>query len=281
MVMMLVGVSWYAYIVSSMSTIMSSFDAKNKAVREKMLCVNEFIRTAKLPKDLSKQVRDFYDFKLAKSQHAFLLSSNYDVEELLDELGSGLRADVLLYMDRHLISKIPFLQNKVPQFVADCCGFFQPMVFQEGDFMCKEGTQADEMFFLVKGKAGIFLGTRMIVTVDEGSYFGEIGCIMGGIRRAGVKALTTCELQALSRRNLNILLAEYPEVAEELKRVARERASAAKKGHDSSDADNSEESESSGPVSLVDPNNDADNLPDKIADSEPTSTADEGTVYNR
>ncbi|KAL7542680.1 hypothetical protein ACHAXR_012206, partial [Thalassiosira sp. AJA248-18] len=32
MVMMLVGVSWYAYIVSSMSSIMSSFDAQNKAV---------------------------------------------------------------------------------------------------------------------------------------------------------------------------------------------------------------------------------------------------------
>ena len=33
----------------------------------------------------------------------------------------------------------------------------------------------------------------------------------------------------MSRRNLNILLAEYPEVGEELKRVARDRASAAKK----------------------------------------------------
>lgn len=52
----------------------------------------------------------------------------------------------------------------------------------------------------------------------------------GGIRRAGVKALTTVELQALSRRNLNILLAEYPEVGDELKAVARNRASIAKKG---------------------------------------------------
>ena len=67
--------------------------------------------------------------------------------------------------------------------------------------------------------------------IEEGSYFGEIGCIMGGIRRAGVKALSTCELQALSRRNLNILLGEYPEVGDELKRVARDRASIAKKGH--------------------------------------------------
>ena len=230
MVMMLVGVSWYAYIVSSMSSIMSSFDAQNKAIREKMTCVNEFVRTAKLPKDLAKQVRDFYEFKLARSQHSFLMSSNYNVDELLDELGSGLRADVLLYMDRNLISAIPFLQNKVPQFVADCISMFQPMVFQESDYICKENTQADEMYFLVKGRAGIYYGSRLVHVLEEGSYFGEIGCIMGGIRRAGVKAMQLCELQALSRRNLNILLGEYPEVGEELKRVARERASV-KKGH--------------------------------------------------
>lgn len=101
---------------------------------------------------------------------------------------------------------------------------FQPMVFQEGGFVCKEGTQADEMYFLLKGKAGIYYGQKLVVVIEEGSYFGEIGCIMGGIRRAGVKALSTCELQALSRRNLNILLAEYPEVGEELKKVAKDRA---------------------------------------------------------
>ncbi|EJK70459.1 hypothetical protein THAOC_08182 [Thalassiosira oceanica] len=233
MVMMLVGVSWYAYIVSSMSTIMASFDAQNSAVRDKMNCVNEFIRSAKLPKNLGKQVRDFFEFKLRR-QRQFLVSSNYNVDELLDELGSGLRADVLLYMDRHLISKIPFLKDKVPQFVADVISMFQPMVFQEGDFICKENSQADEMFFLIRGSAGIYYGTKLIVVIDEGSYFGEIGCIMGGIRRAGVKALETCELQALSRRNLNILLGEYPEVGDELKAVARDRA---KKKESTSDKD--------------------------------------------
>lgn len=128
MVMMLVGVSWYAYIVSSMSTIMASFDAQNSAVRDKMNCVNEFIRSAKLPKNLGKQVRDFFEFKLQR-QRQFLVSSNYNVDELLDELGSGLRADVLLYMDRHLISKIPFLKDKVPQV---CC----PLLVLVPFFVC-------------------------------------------------------------------------------------------------------------------------------------------------
>lgn len=124
---------------------------------------------------------------------------------------------------------------------------FQPMVFQEGDYICKEGSQADEMFFLIKGNIGIYYGSKLIVVINEGTYFGEIGCIMGGIRRAGVKALSTCELQALSRRNLNILLGEYPEVGDELKRVARDRASAAKKGADGG----SEQTEKPLPVSLV------------------------------
>lgn len=49
-------------------------------------------------------------------------------------------------------------------------------------------------------------------------------CLVGGIRRAGVKALSTCELQALSRRNVNSLIIEYPDVGEELKRVTKDRA---------------------------------------------------------
>ena len=36
MLMMLLGVSWYAYVVGSMSTIMTSFDRQNKMVREKL-----------------------------------------------------------------------------------------------------------------------------------------------------------------------------------------------------------------------------------------------------
>mmetsp|Transcript_17614 Transcript_17614/g.27611 ORF Transcript_17614/g.27611 Transcript_17614/m.27611 type:complete len:612 (-) Transcript_17614:717-2552(-) len=238
MVMMLVGVTWYAFIVSSMSTIMSSFDAKNKALREKMLCVNEFIRTTKLPRELAVQVRGFFEFK-AKSKHVYA-SNNYDVDELLDELGSGLRADILMHLERDLIEKIPFLQDKVPQFVADCVSMFSPMVFNEGDFIVKEGTQADEMYFLVKGTAGVFLGSKLAAVLNEGSYFGEIGCIMGGIRRASVKALTLTELQALSRRNLNILLVEYPSVADELKQVARDRASIASRGKSRSSSSASE-----------------------------------------
>ena len=261
MVMMLVGVTWYAFIVSSMSSIMSSFDANNKALRDKMLCVNEFIRSAKLPRDLAVQIRSFFDYKTKSKQY---VSNNYNVDELLGELNSGLRADILMHLERHLIDKIPFLKNKVPQFVADCVSMFSPMVFSEGDFIVREGTQADEMYFLTRGTAGVFYGSKLAAVVNEGSYFGEVGCIMGGIRRASVKALTQTELQALSRRNLNMLLAEYPAVAEEMKQVARDRASLASSSSSSkssssrsrSDADESNGKAISKPSSTTTSSND-------------------------
>ncbi|GMH71165.1 hypothetical protein TL16_g05580 [Triparma laevis f. inornata] len=225
--MMLLGVSWYAYIVSSMSTIMASFDRQNKAIKEKTQQVNAFIHDAKLPADTAKQIRRFYEFALTANKNKGLMTSNqYDADSILDELSSNLRSEILLFVERVLIEKIPFFKGKIPQFVADCITMFQPMVFQEGDFIIKEGSAADEMYFLTKGRCAVYYGSKRMVSIIEGSYFGEIGCIMGGIRRAGIKALTVCELQALSRRNLNILLAEYPMVGDELKQVAKKRVHA-------------------------------------------------------
>lgn len=141
MVMMLLGVSWYAYIVSSMATVMSSFDAISAAVREKMVCVNEFIRGAKLPPHLGKQIRSYFEFKLANSQRVFLMNKHYDADEILYDLSSSLRADIMLYMERELVSRIPFFQNKVNQFVADTVAMLQPMISHEGEFIVKEGSE--------------------------------------------------------------------------------------------------------------------------------------------
>ena len=80
---------------------------------------------------------------------------------------------------------VPFFKGKIPQFIADCITAFQPMVFQDGDFIIKEGSAADEMYFLIKGRASVYYGGKKQVTIVEGAYFGEIGCIMAGFEGRG------------------------------------------------------------------------------------------------
>ena len=78
-------------------------------------------------------------------QHCALYSLLSDADALLDEMSSHLRAEVLLFLDSDLVSKIPFFTNKIPQFVADMVSMMQPIVFQSGDFIVQEGDPADEM----------------------------------------------------------------------------------------------------------------------------------------
>ena len=133
-----------------MATIMSSFDVLSAAVREKMVYVNEFIPTSKIPPPLGKQARSYFEFKLANSQKAFLKNKHYDTDEILYELRSSLRTEIMLYMERDLVTKIPFLQNKINQFVADTLAFLQPIVSHKDEFIVKEGSTFNIKFVQIK-----------------------------------------------------------------------------------------------------------------------------------
>ncbi len=232
MVTFLLGVSWYAFVVSSISQVMQSFDSTSSERKEKMICVNQFIRAARLPDELEKKVRNYFEFRMQQSQQIFLMKDSYDAEEILAQLSSALRAEVFMWIERDLVSTIPFFNGKSPQFIADALHLLKPVIFHEGEFIVEEGSQADEMFFFEEGKAAIYYGDKKVATLGQGTYFGEIGCLVGGLRRANVKALTTCKLHSLSRRDLFTLIGDYPEIEGELKSVASNRDSISKK-HDS------------------------------------------------
>ena len=190
-----------------MSTILSSFDKQKKQTRMKLIQVNSFIRETKLPPVLAHRVRKFYEYSLSKKQNGLF---GYDADEILQELSTTLRTDVICYVEADLIKSIPFLQGKSPTFVANIIQLLRPVVVQEGDYIIKEGSASDEMYFLIKGKAIVYYGEKRVKTLQEGSLFGEIGCILGGVRRAGIIAKTCCELMCLSRQNLNLLLGQHP-----------------------------------------------------------------------
>mmetsp|Transcript_50304 Transcript_50304/g.60493 ORF Transcript_50304/g.60493 Transcript_50304/m.60493 type:complete len:827 (-) Transcript_50304:108-2588(-) len=220
MLMMLLGVSWYAFVVGSMTSVVASFDRQNKLTKEKMLQVSAFCRETKLPNNLATQIRRYFEYACSRKKNGLF---GFDADEIMHELSSTLRTDVICFVEKDLIDQITFFEGKNRTFVASAIQFFQPVVVHEGDFIIKEGSAADEMYFLINGNAAIFYADKKVQTLLGGSYFGEIGCILGGIRRAGVLAVTTCELQCLSKTNLNLLLLQHPEIGDELKGVARDR----------------------------------------------------------
>ena len=176
---MILGVSWYAFILSTMSSIMASFDRRNTFMRKKMDQLDQFLQDANIPMILKTQCRDYFQFRLAHNKQ----SHGYNVDYLLAEMSSKLRTELLLFMNKNVIAKIPFFKDKTPQFICDCVVKLQPMRFKMSETVLREKEYASEMYFLTKGRVEVKPKGGKSLSLVEGSYFGEVGCLLGDIRR--------------------------------------------------------------------------------------------------
>ncbi|KAJ3092078.1 hypothetical protein HK102_010988 [Quaeritorhiza haematococci] len=123
--------------------------------------------------------------------------------------------------------------NKHPLF-RDCeVGFLhmlsltlKPVQYLHNDLLIKRGDKAEEMFFVVRGTAEVFNEDdgRVYAQFPPGSFFGEVGLILGKKRTASVRCVTPyIDVFKLTRNNLNEVLEHYPEVAEKIAIEARAR----------------------------------------------------------
>jgi CRP-like cAMP-binding protein len=220
-VCMLFGVSWYAFVVSTISSILGMFDRRNAEVKRKQTLLTQFMRDTNVPTELRRRILKYFDFVVSMQDHD---GAQGEMESVLALLSAQLRTEVTLHVHRNLIPQIPFFNDKTKQFQAACVARLTPLRFFPGDYISSRGQHADEMYFLVQGRAVVVLpdGARFR-SVVQGSYFGEIGCILSEVHRFSIVAATECEVYALSKNDLKELMAEYPDVAAEIRRTARLR----------------------------------------------------------
>lgn len=81
------------------------------------------------------------------------------------------------------------------------------------------------MYFIKKGLVAVLAtdNKTVIAYMSEGSYFGEIGCLLSGTRSCYIKAKSPCVLMAISKENLIEVLEKNPEANRFLKAVGRQR----------------------------------------------------------
>jgi hypothetical protein len=105
------------------------------------------------------------------------------------------------------------------------------LTFEPGDIIITEGDPGDSLFILTTGVAKAFLknpdgaGQRMVRTMADGTFFGEISILSGKPRTATVTAATRCELLELDRPTLDQITGKHPRVQNVLEEFYIARAS--------------------------------------------------------
>ena len=100
--------------------------------------------------------------------------------------------------------------------------------FAPGQLVVREGDPSDAFYVITHGEAQVVQRDasgveRIVNTLHEDQYFGELGMLRGEPRNATVRAATSLEVIAVSKAAFTMLVESSKQTAEEIARVAATR----------------------------------------------------------
>jgi hypothetical protein len=215
-VVMIFGVGMYGFIIGNVASLIANLDTARAAYQEKMEEINDFFRTKRVPAALQARVRDYYAY-LWETQKSVTTAS------ITDELPHTIAMEVLLFLNRTILSKVSLFRNANEIFIREIVQLLRPIVFLPGDYIIRQGEYGDCMYFLSSGDVEVLVGERKVAQLGAGSPFGETALLQGEKRNASIRAVAYCDVYKLSKSDFDALRARYPEFDVEVKKVIEDR----------------------------------------------------------
>jgi CRP/FNR family cyclic AMP-dependent transcriptional regulator len=139
-------------------------------------------------------------------------------------------------MDRHAwiderLATVPLFEGLSKKQLRRISVLMTPLDLPAGKVLTREGQPGYEFVIVLEGEVEVRQGDRVVATRGPGEYVGEIALLDKRPRTATVVATTPVSVEVLSRREFMSLLAEAPELSEQiLETMAQRLADDARRG---------------------------------------------------
>lgn len=209
-----IGVFTLMYAIGTLGSFVDEMQMSADMTRKRIYRLKAYLKERKLSKPLAARLLRYYEYYI----------SHYDMkdgEKIFSALSDNLRAQLILHMNRDVVSKITFFASQDDACVSYLISVLTQEYCTPHEFVFKQGQVGRHMYFLVKGTAEIMFhaGTpkeMVVATILEGSYFGEIAMLTTSRRAASIRAKTFISLFVLSRTGLDRIALHYPEMAQSI-----------------------------------------------------------------
>lgn len=223
----MIGASTFTYVIGTVASLVEELHATSDSYRERMDRLKAYLKERNIPKPLATRLRRYYEYYLMQRD-----DENEDT--VLTSLSDNLRSQLVLHLNRDVVSKIAFFATQDDACVSYLMGILDPEFCTPGEYVFKEGQIGRHMYFLVKGVAEILFHAGssqevVVATLLEGSYFGEIAMLTMSKRAASIRAKTYISLFVLSRNGLDRISMHYPEMASNIIQEFRKKITTIKK----------------------------------------------------
>lgn len=106
---------------------------------------------------------------------------------------------------------------------------FQIGTLPKGITVIKEGTMGDSFFVIASGKVRVYKWSpnhkrkMTLAVLEEGSFFGEFAFLTKSVRSASVETVEECVLLRINRKDLEEIIAEFPNVRDVMNEFYKKR----------------------------------------------------------
>jgi hypothetical protein len=130
------GVFMYSFAIGSLSSIVSTLDAKTAEMNQKLQTLYSIKQEFKLDNEIYDKVRKVIKYDLSRNQK--------DKINFLQELPNKLRIELSQIIHDNIIKKMHFFSNASPDLIAFVTPLLKPIKFSQNEVMYKIGDTMDE-----------------------------------------------------------------------------------------------------------------------------------------
>ncbi|MEG4346703.1 mechanosensitive ion channel [Microcoleus sp. A003_D6] len=129
---------------------------------------------------------------------------------------------------RDLLRRVTYFEQCTDLELRQLIEYGYRQLFPAGQVVCKENDPGDSFYIILSGTVEVLSqkADQYIATLHEGEFFGEISLLLGTPRTATVKTSEDAILFVVERHDLQKLLIEQPNLADQIARKLSERQQA-------------------------------------------------------
>ncbi|KAJ3234141.1 Potassium voltage-gated channel sub H member 7 [Chytriomyces hyalinus] len=159
----------YAVFLGSISSAVMAFNPSGRLFNQKIGELRDYIRWKDLSKETETKLLSYYESRYR--------GKYFEEDAVLADFNDSLKAEILLHNTRKLIERVPFLKRSEDDgrdelFIGRIAGALHSYNYIPGDYVTKQGDSGSDMYFILSGKADVYVNNNRVVTLSAGTYFG-------------------------------------------------------------------------------------------------------------
>jgi len=153
---MIVGGSYYGYLIATLTAFFMAEDAHHKMVLEQMRNLTSYLSQFNYPRGLRRKLRAYY-------LHYYQNMSHFNEMKMLHQLPYALHEETSIFLTNKIFKAYPLFSGIKPSALSVFIQVLEPLSKSAGEFIVEVDQMADRMFLLQRGVVNITYGIGTVV----------------------------------------------------------------------------------------------------------------------